>query len=87
MLSTLWKHLVGAGWWLRLRLTGQRCIVCGGLLVLHTPWRKWRCNRTPLPVQITEQGLAWLAASGHADADSTATVDLATARGNGKRSA
>jgi hypothetical protein len=67
MLSTPRGSLTGVGWWLRLRLTGSRCLVCGWLFVAHTPWRSWRCNRTPLPFTITEQGLARLEEHGQAD--------------------
>ena len=42
--------------WLRYRFT-FRCLVCGRLHALHTPWQEYRCNRTPLPIVLTDQGL------------------------------
>jgi hypothetical protein len=30
----------------------------GRLMVLHTPWALYICERTPLPIRITEQGIA-----------------------------
>jgi hypothetical protein len=27
-------------------------------MVLHTPWALYICERTPLPIRITEQGIA-----------------------------
>jgi hypothetical protein len=50
--------LVGAWWWLVLRLTGYRCPNCDRLLALHAPWQEYRCNRTPLRYQITDAGRA-----------------------------
>ena len=82
------RRLTIAGWWLRRRLTGGRCLACKGLLVAHTPWRSWRCNRTPLPLRITEQGQAWLQEHRHADAETDAETDLAAVvRRNVKRTA
>jgi hypothetical protein len=53
--------LVGAGLidWPGYRLIG-RCWPCGRLVVLHTPWALFVCERTPLPIEITEQGMARL---------------------------
>ena len=53
--------LEGAWWWLVFRLTGERCLACGRLLALHAPWQSYRCNRTPLPFEITDKGRAFLA--------------------------
>jgi hypothetical protein len=47
--------LVGLWDWPRYRLFG-RCFVCGRLIVLHSPWRLFICERTPLPIEITEKG-------------------------------
>lgn len=52
--------LIGAWDWPRYRLF-SRCLVCGQLMVLHTPWRLFICERMPLPIEITEQGWALLA--------------------------
>ena len=52
--------LLGVIDWPGYRLFG-RCIACGRLLVLHTPWALFVCERTPLPIEITEQGMARLA--------------------------
>ncbi len=41
--------------WLSYRFT-SRCAVCGMPLVRHTPAREYRCNRTPLPIVLTDQG-------------------------------
>jgi hypothetical protein len=41
------------------RITG-RCFVCDRLMLLHTPWALYICERTPLPIEITEQGMACL---------------------------
>jgi hypothetical protein len=45
--------------WPGYRLFG-RCIPCGRLMVLHTPWALYVCERTSLPIEITEQGMARL---------------------------
>jgi hypothetical protein len=45
--------------WPKYRLFG-RCFVCGRLVVLHTPWALFVCERTPLPIEITEKGMALL---------------------------
>ena len=47
---------------IRYRLLG-RCMVCGRRVVLHTPWALYVCERTPLPIHITELGYARLAES------------------------
>jgi hypothetical protein len=47
--------LVGLWDWPRYRLFG-RCFVCGRLIVLHSPWRLFICERTPLAIEITEKG-------------------------------
>jgi hypothetical protein len=47
--------LIGA-WF---RITG-RCIVCDRLMVKHSPWALYICERTPLPIEITDQGRAWV---------------------------
>ncbi len=52
--------LLGVIDWPGYRLFG-RCMVCGRLVVLHTPWALFVCERTPLPIEITEQGMARLA--------------------------
>jgi hypothetical protein len=43
------KLLLGIYHWFALRLTGTHCLAegCGRLLLLHTPWQSYRCNRTP----------------------------------------
>jgi hypothetical protein len=38
----------------------SRCWVCGRLMVLHTPWALFVCERTPMPIEIIEQGMALL---------------------------
>jgi hypothetical protein len=43
------------GLWFRV---AGRCFVCDRLMVLHTPWALYICERTPLPIQITEEGMA-----------------------------
>jgi len=52
--------LLGVIDWPRYRLLG-RCLVCGRLVVLHTPWVLYICERTPLPIEITDKGYARLA--------------------------
>lgn len=37
------------------RITG-RCFVCNRWMALHTPWALYICERTPLPIEITEKG-------------------------------
>ena len=44
LLRGLWFRIVG------------RCFVCGRLMVLHSPWARYICERVPLPIEITEQG-------------------------------
>jgi hypothetical protein len=55
------RRLEGAFCWCRHRLNGSRCFACSRLLALHAPWQSYRCNRTPLPFEITAKGLARLA--------------------------
>jgi hypothetical protein len=54
--------VIGVIDWPGYRLLG-RCVVCGRLVVLHTPWALYVCERTPLPIEITDKGLALLADS------------------------
>jgi hypothetical protein len=56
-LETHHPRLMGALDWPRYRLF-SRCFACGRLMVLHTPWALYVCERTPLPIRITEQGMA-----------------------------
>jgi hypothetical protein len=51
--------LLAAYYFAHNRLTGVRCYAegCGRRLLLHSPWRSYRCNRTPLGLVITEHGL------------------------------
>ncbi len=56
-----YRRLEGAFNRCRLRLTGYRCPVCDQRLALHAPWQEYRCNRTPLPYQITDAGRARVA--------------------------
>jgi hypothetical protein len=59
------KHLpwwvLGVIDWPRYRLF-SRCFVCGRLMALHTPWALFVCERTPMPIEITEKGNALLEA-------------------------
>jgi hypothetical protein len=48
--------------WPKYRLLG-RCIVCGRSVVLHTPWALFVCERTPMPIEITDKGRELLAES------------------------
>jgi hypothetical protein len=48
---------VSAWAWPHYRLF-SRCLVCGRPMVLHTPWALYVCERTSLPIEITEQGMA-----------------------------
>jgi hypothetical protein len=45
--------------WPKYRLF-SRCWTCGRLMVLHTPWALFVCERTPLPIEITAKGYALL---------------------------
>jgi hypothetical protein len=56
-----WR-LLGVIDWPRYRLFG-RCIACGRSVLLHSPWALFVCERTSLPIEITEQGMARLADS------------------------
>ena len=38
----------------------SRCWVCGRLMVLHTPWALFVCERLPMPIEITDKGAALL---------------------------
>jgi hypothetical protein len=40
-----------------------RCFVCNRWMALHSPWALYICERTPLPIQITEKGWEALADS------------------------
>ena len=37
------------------RLFG-RCFVCDRLMALHAPWALYICERTPLPIEISDKG-------------------------------
>jgi hypothetical protein len=52
-------RLLGLWDWPGYRLLG-RCFVCDRLMILHTPWALYICERTPLPITITEKGMAEL---------------------------
>ena len=60
----LWKEvsiltgLEAVYWWFHNRLTGLRCMVCNRLFLFHLPWQSYRCNRAPLPITITDAGMA-----------------------------
>lgn len=53
------KHLI-VWHWINYRILG-RCFVCGRLMIVHSPWAKYLCERMPLPITITDQGRALLA--------------------------
>jgi hypothetical protein len=40
-----------------------RCFVCDRLMALHSPWALYICERTPLPVEVTDKGRELLAES------------------------
>jgi hypothetical protein len=42
--------------WPKYRLI-SRCWPCGRLMALHTPWAKFVCERTPMPITITDAGM------------------------------
>jgi hypothetical protein len=42
-------------YWLQSRLSRCYAQGCGRRLILHTPWRVYRCHRTPLAITLTEQ--------------------------------
>jgi hypothetical protein len=67
--------LLGLIDWPAYRLFG-RCMVCGRLLVLHTPWALFVCERTPLPIEITEQGMARLAEYRLAESEPVVPVSM-----------
>jgi hypothetical protein len=54
-------QLLGLWDWPSYRLFG-RCWAeeCGRLMVLHSPWRLFICERTPMAIAITEQGMTRL---------------------------
>ena len=54
--------LLGVIDWPGYRLLG-RCMACGRLVVLHTPWALYVCERTALPIEITDKGWELLAES------------------------
>jgi len=41
--------------WLWYRLF-SRCFVCDRPMALHSPWALYICERTPLPIEITDKG-------------------------------
>jgi len=41
--------------WLRARFSRCYAQGCGRRLLLHTPWRAYRCHRAPLGVTLAEQ--------------------------------
>jgi hypothetical protein len=56
---SLRERLIGLYHWPAYRLLG-RCWAqgCGRLMVLHTPWAMYICERTPMAIALTEQGEA-----------------------------
>jgi hypothetical protein len=62
--------------WPAYRLLG-RCMVCDRLIVLHSPWALYVCERTSLPIEITEQGWARLNAYRAAQAEPVVPVSHA----------
>jgi hypothetical protein len=73
-LETHAPRLVGVWDWPRYRLVG-RCLACNRPMILHSPWALFVCERTPLPIEITDKGRA-LVDAGAAD---TAEPEPATA--------
>jgi hypothetical protein len=51
-------------YWLQSRLSRCYAQGRGRRLLLHTPWRAYRCHRTPLGVTLTEEGGAQDRATG-----------------------
>jgi hypothetical protein len=50
------ERLYALDWWL-----SGRCFICERRAIVHTP-RQWRvCNKTPLPIIVTERGMAYAA--------------------------
>jgi hypothetical protein len=60
-------RLIGLWDWPRYQLF-SRCMVCGRPMVLHAPWALYICERTSLPIEITDKGWDRLA-----DAEARAT--------------
>jgi hypothetical protein len=58
MLS-LKECLIGLWYWPKYRFLG-RCwaMGCGRPMVLHSPWARYDCERTPMAISLTEQGMA-----------------------------
>jgi hypothetical protein len=54
-LELRYPKLVGLWDYPRYRLF-SRCMACGGPMVLHSPWRLYICERTPLAIEITDKG-------------------------------
>ena len=54
-------RLVGVLDWPAYRLF-RRCLACDGLVILHSPWRLFVCERTPLPIELTDKGRALIGA-------------------------
>jgi hypothetical protein len=59
--------------WLRARTV--RCLVCDRLFLLHTPWQEYRHYRVPLPIELTDQAHALLAAGPQATREWLHTAD------------
>jgi hypothetical protein len=74
--------LVGLIDWPRYRFVG-RCWAegCGKLMVLHSPWRMFACERTPMAIVLTDKGRQYeelLAAETTAGRGEDAVTDLRT---------
>jgi hypothetical protein len=78
-LETHAPRLVGVWDWPAYRLLG-RCIPCGQLMILHSPWRLFICERTPLPIEITDQGRARIGADPVVGAEPGSVVPVSHAR-------
>lgn len=48
--------------WVQYRILG-RCFVCCRLMVAHSPWSLYICERTPLPIEITEESMEHIGTS------------------------
>lgn len=54
------ERLIGMWHWPKYRLLG-RCWAqgCGRLMILHSPWALYICERTPMAISITPEGEAY----------------------------
>jgi hypothetical protein len=69
-------RLLGLLDWPRYRLSFERCWAegCGRPMILHSPWRLYICENTPMAIVLNEERYAELVGADAEQPEPTATV-------------